>query len=984
MTARFESVRVRKPSGAIIETPLANVQEVMPQVAQNYPMFTDWRMKVIPVSGLEVGDVLECVSEQRIENPIVAGQFFGTVNRTFMFPVRSESIVVDLPAGRAIGFELFGSTPVSTSEEDGRVVRRWEYKDYEPTVGTVDPVFVFSTFTSWDEFGAWYTGILKEPMEVTPELKDLADSLVEGVSDPQEKVRRIYEYVSQSIRYVSVSFGLGAYRPHAASTTHANLYGDCKDKHVLLAALLSAVGIEAVPALINAGVDRKPSVPSPEEFNHLLSKVLIGGNELWVDATSGFAPMGVLSPGFRGEEAVVIHGGTARVEQIPDSGPVPDSAIATWDGELDSVGDLEAAVHLDLSGVYSLPFRSSLAPLEKSQVQAVLEIASMAFDRQGTKSDLKLSDPTDLSGSLALDYVTKTEFYFHPMVRREKISVPTVVLSFLNWDLPEPDDEGKEQQEEVINLGGPIQLAETITLTLAEETSVELPELLEIEEPFAIYSSRYALQDRNLVVVRDLRVLVREVSPDLQDSVRELSEAIEADRERSILFTRTADVDLMAIVDRLSAAELAEAGAELTRERDFTQATALAEAAEGKGPESGRTWAMIGWTYLVTGDFVKAREALEAALHVEPENEYAQEMLSDLLEKTGTPAERLEWSEKLAGRDASDVDVLLDLARNQLVLGKNREAEATLLRALKLDEGNPALLVELGGVRLRLGLLKEAREHFQSALEQDRSPDIYNNIAYALAEAAVDLDLAYDYASSAVTRVQAEVQLLDSLRGWRQSLAMQISLARYLDTLGMVELKRDRASEALDALQASYRMLRNKTVAEHALAAAMQAGEHETALLYYGVISMMSRAQPFGKEEQVPLDAGLGDYVSKEVGDREDLHSYLISKTRELLTLKGNFWPSKGDFERPNDATTAGVRGQVLAVLLIGKSGEILDSLAVHENEPWAPHALSELRKVPWSPVKLKGSPLVSLRIVLFDIPAQGTPTAHLTDMFRE
>ena len=52
------------------------------------------------------------------------------------------------------------------------------------------------------------------------------------------------------MRYIGVAFGIGRYQPHSAETVLDNQYGDCKDKHTLLAAMLKAAGYEAWPALI--------------------------------------------------------------------------------------------------------------------------------------------------------------------------------------------------------------------------------------------------------------------------------------------------------------------------------------------------------------------------------------------------------------------------------------------------------------------------------------------------------------------------------------------------------------------------------------------------------------------------------------------------------------------------------------------------------------------------------------------------------------
>ena len=70
----------------------------------------------------------------------------------------------------------------------------------------------------------------------------------------------------------------------------APMYSDLREKH--LAALLKAVGIQAFPVLISSHTTVDTDVPSPGQFNHVISVVL---NSLsWMDTTPEVAPIGYL------------------------------------------------------------------------------------------------------------------------------------------------------------------------------------------------------------------------------------------------------------------------------------------------------------------------------------------------------------------------------------------------------------------------------------------------------------------------------------------------------------------------------------------------------------------------------------------------------------------------------------------------------------------------------------------------------------------
>jgi hypothetical protein len=56
---QVDYVRVRKPSGQVVETPPTNAQDFAPDVLREPPTYTDYRQRHVSVVGLQSGDVLE-------------------------------------------------------------------------------------------------------------------------------------------------------------------------------------------------------------------------------------------------------------------------------------------------------------------------------------------------------------------------------------------------------------------------------------------------------------------------------------------------------------------------------------------------------------------------------------------------------------------------------------------------------------------------------------------------------------------------------------------------------------------------------------------------------------------------------------------------------------------------------------------------------------------------------------------------------------
>jgi hypothetical protein len=79
------------------------------------------------------------------------------------------------------------------------------------------------------------------------EIQAKAAELTKGANDDLAKIRVLYNFVSTRYRYIGIALGIGRYQPHSAADVLENQYGDCKDKHTLLASMLYAVGIRLIP-----------------------------------------------------------------------------------------------------------------------------------------------------------------------------------------------------------------------------------------------------------------------------------------------------------------------------------------------------------------------------------------------------------------------------------------------------------------------------------------------------------------------------------------------------------------------------------------------------------------------------------------------------------------------------------------------------------------------------------------------------------------
>ena len=145
-----------------------------------------------------------------------------------------------------------------------------------------------------------------------PQIQSAALAAIAGVTNQRDIIGKLYRLVADRIRYVGLEYGIHSFQPAHASETWSLGYGDCKDKAVLLIAMLRAVGISSQFVLVrtrSAGtIEPKPA--SLSAFDHAI--VYLPGLNAFIDPTvSDFDPF-VLPTEDQGAQVLVVGSGELK------------------------------------------------------------------------------------------------------------------------------------------------------------------------------------------------------------------------------------------------------------------------------------------------------------------------------------------------------------------------------------------------------------------------------------------------------------------------------------------------------------------------------------------------------------------------------------------------------------------------------------------------------------------------------------------------
>jgi transglutaminase-like putative cysteine protease len=177
--------------------------------------------------------------------------------------------------------------------------------------------------SSWKNFGAWINA-LYQGLDVLPEdRKQFFVALVKDAANEKEKMKRIYNYLQQNFRYVSIQLGIGGLKPFSAEFTDKKKYGDCKALSNFMKSALSAVGIKSYVAIINAEYNQEPVDPSfpANDFNHVILCVPGPKDSIWLECTSSTTEFGELGSFTENRNALLVTEDGGFLVPTPKSQP---------------------------------------------------------------------------------------------------------------------------------------------------------------------------------------------------------------------------------------------------------------------------------------------------------------------------------------------------------------------------------------------------------------------------------------------------------------------------------------------------------------------------------------------------------------------------------------------------------------------------------------------------------------------------------------
>lgn len=379
-------------------------------------MFEDGRILRAPLPATRVGAVVE----QQVTVRDTAPFFDGGVTRLHSLdpgmPLLRARLTLEAPAAMPLRWVARELPGVSPREEivAGRRRLTFEALDLEPAddpepglpAETPRSAYVaFSTGRSWADLARRYSEIVDRSIrgaDIAPFLR--AASAGAPAASQLETINRILARMSDEVRYTGMELGEGGLIPRTPAETLKRRFGDCKDKAVLLTALLRASDIPAYVALLNADEseqDVEESLPGFGLFNHAIV-VVPGAPALWIDPTDPYARAGELPVADQGRRALVASPTATGLVRTPEATSAENRQVETREVFLADLGpsrivetsEYQGAIERDVRALYSLQDGQTVR-------QALKEYATAAYLAEDLAA-VNHSNAADLSAPMRL------------------------------------------------------------------------------------------------------------------------------------------------------------------------------------------------------------------------------------------------------------------------------------------------------------------------------------------------------------------------------------------------------------------------------------------------------------------------------------------------------------------------------------------------------------------------------------------------------
>ncbi|NOU38894.1 MAG: transglutaminase domain-containing protein [Ferruginibacter sp.] len=355
-------------------------------------------------------------------------------------------------------------------------------------------------FDKVDDVYAWNNRLYLMAKNDKTKLQPLVTKLTQNKANDSEKIKAIYYWVQDNIRYIAYEDGYSGYIPSTTQDVVTKKYGDCKGMANLLTEMLKLAGYDAHFTWIGTR-----SIPYPQTLpamcvnNHAICSINFGGKTYFLDGTENYVPFGENAFRIQGKEVMIANGNTFEIKKVPTT-EAKDNLVSTKADFILTENGLKGKARVILTGNQRTEFQQSYQTLpstsKKEYLNDYLEFGNDNMVAANIKtSDLNNRDiPVTIEGDVDLSNTVNN-------ISGSKYVGIDFFPKSLDRLLPD------EKRVEGYDLNDVLQFDDEISLTIpAGKKFIDKPDDLELKTDGYTFTGKYILAGNKITLSKTLAI----------------------------------------------------------------------------------------------------------------------------------------------------------------------------------------------------------------------------------------------------------------------------------------------------------------------------------------------------------------------------------------------------------------------------------------------------------------------------------------------
>jgi len=213
-------VRVWRQGVALNRLERANIEIMRRETDLDSGVVDGRHTAYIELHDVQVGDIIDYAYSIKSKHIFWPGHAFGDVQTSWSVPVALSRFRVSIPKNVRFFARVYGVSPAYTEFNSAdRIVYEWRGKDVEPVAyednapawhdhwGRIS----YSTMENWKGVVDWALPYYSNKEHLPASVAARVDDIILKFDNPHDRITEALRHVQDSVRYVSVSIGIGSF-----------------------------------------------------------------------------------------------------------------------------------------------------------------------------------------------------------------------------------------------------------------------------------------------------------------------------------------------------------------------------------------------------------------------------------------------------------------------------------------------------------------------------------------------------------------------------------------------------------------------------------------------------------------------------------------------------------------------------------------------------------------------------------------------------